>query len=258
MSPDCGIGSDFCGTSPGTCRTDGLSVGLVGTKPTSSLESRLLRSNVREFGVQAVVLFAAAGTFRYWQAWTVLALRIVPYVLANVYMIRHDRELLRRRLAVEEEGEKETVHRVFFALLIVVGVALLVVAGLDRRFGWSEVPLPVELGACAVSTAGLFLIYRVFRENTYCSSVVELREHQTVISTGPYRLVRHPMYTGGLLGAAALPLALGSYVAAVFVLPVVVLHVVRILAEETFLAARLPGYADYMKTTRKRLVPGVW
>jgi protein-S-isoprenylcysteine O-methyltransferase Ste14 len=225
---------------------------------TSSLESRLLRSNVREFVVQAVVLFAAAGTFRYWQAWTVLALRILPYALANSYMIRHDRELLRRRLAIEEEGEKETVHKVFFALIVLLGLALNLVAGLDRRFGWSEVPLPVVLGACALSTAGLFLIYRVLRENTYCASVIEICDHQTVVSTGPYRLVRHPMYSATLLGAGALPLALGSYVAAVSVLPLVALLVIRIRAEERFLSARLPGYADYMKTTQKRLVPGVW
>ena len=225
---------------------------------TASLESRLLRSNVREFGMRAVVLFAAAGTFRYWQAWTLLALHAVPVIFANVYMIRHDRELLRRRLAVEEEGETETVHKVFFALILLLGLALPLVAGLDRRFGWSHVPLPVVLGACAVSTAGIFLIYRVFRENTYCSSVIEIRENQTVVRTGPYRLVRHPMYASSLLGAGAMPLALGSYVAAAVVLPLVALLVVRILAEERFLSEQLPGYAAYMKATRKRLVPGLW
>jgi protein-S-isoprenylcysteine O-methyltransferase Ste14 len=225
---------------------------------TASLERRLLRSNVREFGAQAVILFAAAGTFRYWQAWAVLGLRLVPVVMANVYLIRHDRELLRRRLAIEEEGETETVHKAFFTLIVLLGFALLVVAGLDRRFGWSHVPLPVVLGACAVGTAGQFLIYRVFRENTYCSSVVELRESQTVVSTGPYRFVRHPMYAGVLLGAGAMPLALGSYVAAVSILPLVALLVVRIRAEERFLSGELPGYAAYMRATHKRLVPGVW
>jgi protein-S-isoprenylcysteine O-methyltransferase Ste14 len=225
---------------------------------TASLESRLWRSNAREFGVQAVVLFAAAGTFRYWQAWTVLALRIVPVVVTNLYMIRHDRELLRRRLAVEEEGETQTVHKVFFALIVLLGVAMMLVAGLDRRFGWSDVPLPVVLCGCATVTAGMFLIYRVFRENTYCASVIELREHHTVVSTGPYRLVRHPMYSAALLGAGAMPLALGSYVAAVSVLPLVALLVMRIRAEEKFLSAELPGYAAYMTATPKRLVPGVW
>jgi protein-S-isoprenylcysteine O-methyltransferase Ste14 len=225
---------------------------------TASLETRLWRSNVRQFGLQTIVLLAAAGTLRYWEAWTVLALQLVPVAVANVYLIRHDRELLRRRLAIEEEGEKETVHKVFFALLRLLALALFVVAGLDRRFGWSHVPLPVVLGACAALTAGQFLIYRVFRENTYCSSVVELREHQTVVSTGPYRLLRHPMYSAVLLGASAMPLALGSYVAAVSIVPLVALLVVRIRAEERFLSSALPGYAEYTKTTPNRLVPGVW
>jgi protein-S-isoprenylcysteine O-methyltransferase Ste14 len=224
----------------------------------ASLESRLWKSNAREFGLQAVVLFAAAGTLRYWQAWAVFAVRLVPVVLTNLYMIRKDRELLRRRLAIEEEGEKETVHKVFFALLLSTGVAMLAVAGLDHRFGWSDVPLPVVLLACATVCAGMFVISWVFRTNTYCSSVIELRAQQTVVTSGPYRLVRHPMYTGILLGVVAMPLALGSYRATIFTVPVCVLLVVRILAEESFLIAGLPGYAAYMSATRKRLVPGVW
>jgi protein-S-isoprenylcysteine O-methyltransferase Ste14 len=230
----------------------------MGGEMTVSLESRLLRSNVREFGLQLVVLLAAAGTFGYWQAWTVLGLRLVPYVMANRYLIHHDRELLRRRLAGEEEGETETVHKVVLALVKVLGFALVLTAGLDRRFGWSHVPLPVVLGACAVSTAGVFLIYRVFRENTYCSSIVELREYQTVIRTGPYRVVRHPMYTSSLIAVGAMPLALGSYVAAVSFVPLVAILVVRIRAEERSLARGLPGYAAYMQATRWRLVPGAW
>ncbi len=224
----------------------------------ASLESRLWRSNAKELGAQAVVLFAAAGTLRYWQAWTMLAVRFVPMVMANLYLIRKDRELLRRRLAIEEEGETEVVHKVFFALIRLLAVAMLAVAGLDRRYGWSDVPLPVALGGCLAVGAGVYVIFRVFRENTYCSSVIELREQQTVVATGPYRFVRHPMYTGVLLGVVAMPLALGSYLASAFVLPILAVFVVRILAEERFLSAGLPGYVAYMSQTRKRLVPGVW
>lgn len=120
----------------------------------ASLESRLWRSNAREFGAQAVAVFVAAGTLRYWQAWTMLAVRLVPVVITNLYLIRSDRELLRRRLVVEEEGETERVHKVFFALIVALGLAMLVVAGLDHRFGWSAVPLPVVLGACAALFSG--------------------------------------------------------------------------------------------------------
>jgi protein-S-isoprenylcysteine O-methyltransferase Ste14 len=173
-------------------------------------------------------------------------------------MLRHDRDLLRRRLAVEEVGETETVHKVFFALIVVIGIALMLVAGLDRRFGWSHVPLPVVLCACAAVTAGMFLVYRVFRENTYCASVVDIHDHQTVVSTGPYHLVRHPMYSASILAVGAMPLALASYVATVIVVPFVALLVMRIRAEERLLTAKLPGYAAYMRATPKRLVPGIW
>jgi protein-S-isoprenylcysteine O-methyltransferase Ste14 len=205
-----------------------------------------------------VVLFAAAGTFRYWQGWTMLALRIIPVLVTSQYMIRHDRELLRRRLAAIEEGETETFHKVFFALIVLLGLMVTLVAGLDRRFGWTDVPLPVVLCGCAAITGTGVLIDRVFRENTYCSSVIEIRQHQTVVSAGPYRLVRHPMYSAALLGAVGLPLALGSYVATVFVVPIGALLVMRIRAEEKFLTAELPGYAAYMRATPKRLVPGIW
>ena len=224
----------------------------------ASLESRLWRSNAREFGVQAVVLFAAAGTLRYGEAWTYLAARLVPVVVTNLYLIRRDRQLLRRRLKLEEEGETEGVHKAFFALVRLVGLAMFVVAGLDRRFGWSSVPLSVVVPATLAVSLGGFVIFRVFRENSHCSSVIELGAQQTVVTTGPYRLVRHPMYTGAVLGAAASPLALGSWYAALLVPPFCAIFVMRIIAEERFLSAGLPGYAAYLGVTRKRLFPGVW
>jgi protein-S-isoprenylcysteine O-methyltransferase Ste14 len=224
----------------------------------SSLESRLWRSNAREFGVQAVALFAAAGTFRYGQAWTYMAARLVPVVATNLYLIRRDRELLRRRLKIEEEGESEGVHKAFFAFLRLLGLAMFVVAGLDRRFQWSSVPLSVVVSATLAVTCGGFVIFRVFRENSHCSSVIEVGAQQQVVMTGPYRLVRHPMYTGALLAVVASPLALGSWYAALIVPPFCAILVMRILAEERFLSAGLPGYAAYIGITRKRLLPGVW
>lgn len=224
----------------------------------ASLGSRLWRSTARELGIQTLVLLSAAGTLAYWQAWTTMGLRLVPVVVTNLYLVRKDQALLERRLAIEEEGEKEGVHKLFFALIRLFGLAMFCVAGFDRRYGWSAVPLPVVLAGCLGVAAGGFVIFRVFRENTYCSSVVELREGQTVVATGPYRLVRHPMYSGALLGIAAMPLALGSYAAAMFVLPLCAVFVMRIQAEEKFLSVELPGYAAYMRATRRRLVPGVW
>lgn len=224
----------------------------------ASPERRLWRSLVRELGVQTVVLFGTAGTLRYWQAWAFLGVRLVPMVATNLYLIRTDRDLLRRRLTVLEEGETETVHKVFFALIQVLGLAMFVLAGLDHRHGWSAVPLPVVVTANMVVTAGALFIFRVFRENTFCSSVIEIDEQQTVVTTGPYRLVRHPMYTGALIGIIATPFSLGSLWAAILIVPLGVLFVVRILAEERYLSAGQPGYAMYMRETRTRLVPGIW
>jgi len=223
-----------------------------------SLESRLHGSTARLLAVSGVALFGSAGTLRYWQGWTYMAMQLVSLTATNLYLLRHDRELARRRLAVVEAGEAERLHRVFFALVRIMVLGMLVVCGLDRRFAWSAVPLPVVLGGCFGFAAGTLLIFLVFRANTHASSVIVVETAQTVVATGPYRAVRHPMYSGALLGALATPLALGSYVGEAFFLPMVVLFVVRLLAEERFLAGALRGYGEYMGRTRKRLVPGVW
>lgn len=223
-----------------------------------SLESRSAQSMVVVMGVQAVALFVASGTLHYWQAWLYLGLQLASMTAINRYLLHHDRPLLRRRLAAEEKGESERVQRMFFALLRPLGVALLVVAGLDRRFGWSSVP-PVVVAAAAVTlAAGTLIIFFTFRENSHASSVIEVDNGQPVVTTGPYRFVRHPMYSGALLGIVATPLTLGSFWAELLVPPAFALFVVRLLAEERYLAERLPGYVEYLKKTRARLVPGVW
>jgi len=110
----------------------------------------------------------------------------------------------------------------------------------------------------ALTAASFLLVLFVFRENSFCSSVVEVDPAQRVISTGPYRVVRHPMYSGAALGALAAPIALGSYWAMLFFAPIVLLLIVRLNAEEEFLGQRLAGYLGYMGKTRYRLVPGAW
>jgi protein-S-isoprenylcysteine O-methyltransferase Ste14 len=140
----------------------------------------------------------------------------------------------------------------------VFGAAMLVVAGLDRRFSWSAVPTSIVLVACIVFVAGSVLVFVVFRANTYGSSIIEVQKGQTVVATGPYRTLRHPMYAGMILMGVATPLVLGSLWAALLVPPGWVLLVVRILAEERLLQDRLPGYREYLSATRHRLIPGVW
>jgi protein-S-isoprenylcysteine O-methyltransferase Ste14 len=223
-----------------------------------SLRTRITLNTAKFLLALAVVLFASAGTLRYWEAWVYLGLQLASMAAINVYLLKRDPALLERRLALDEHGEKEKVQRVVMGLFRLFGLAMLIVAGVDHRLGWSAVPPVLVAAAAAVFAAGVLLVFMVFRENTYTSSVIEVNAGQTVVSTGPYRLVRHPMYAGMLIMGLATPLLLGSYWAALFLLPGWVLLGIRILAEERFLSERLSGYKEYMTATRHRLIPGVW
>jgi protein-S-isoprenylcysteine O-methyltransferase Ste14 len=191
--------------------------------------------------VLAVVLFGSAGTLRFWQAWLYIGLQIVTMTATNAYLARRDPALLERRLAIAK-GEKERAQRIVMALVRGLGVAMLVLAGLDRRFGWSAVPPAVVTAAAVVFVLGVLVVVLVYRENTFTSAVIEVDEGQRVVSTGPYRLVRHPMYAGTLLMGVATPLLLGSYWAELQLPVSFAVLVVRLVAEERFLAERLAGY----------------
>jgi len=209
-------------------------------------------------GVLGALLFVSAGTPRFWEGWLFLGFNLAWLQVAGAYFLRKDPALVERRLKQDEGGEKEVVQKRVMAVLRVLGVATLVLAGLDHRFGWSAVPAGVVAAACVLFVAGAAVIFSVFLENTYTSSIIEVDAAQTVVATGPYRVLRHPMYSGTLLMGLAMPLMLGSYWALLLLPPGWVLLVVRILAEERFLSHELRGYAEYMRRTPKRLIPGVW
>jgi protein-S-isoprenylcysteine O-methyltransferase Ste14 len=217
----------------------------------------LLETTLLQLGL-AALLFGAAGTLAFWQAWAYLGVYVVTMGVTNVYLIRVDPALLVRRLKRGDGGETEGVQKVFQALVGPLFLGMLAVAALDHRFGWSAVPTAVMVVGQALAAASYVLVFFVFRENTFASSVVEVDTGQTVVATGPYRVVRHPMYTGAVLGALATPVALGSTWAEVFFVPIVGVLVMRILAEERFLGERLGGYIEYTGKTRYRLVPGAW
>jgi protein-S-isoprenylcysteine O-methyltransferase Ste14 len=223
-----------------------------------SLRARVALITTKFLAALAVVLFVSAGTLRFWQAWVYLGLQLAGMAATNLYLLKKDPALLERRLTLDQHGEKEKVQKLVMALFRLFGLATLVVAGLDRRFGWSAVPPAVVAAACAVFAAGTLVVFAVFHENSYTSSIIEVDAGQTVVATGPYRVVRHPMYAGTLLMGLATPLVLGSYWAELLLLPGCVLLSVRLLAEERFLSERLQGYREYLSTTRSRLIPGVW
>ena len=208
--------------------------------------------------VMGLLLFLPAGTVHYWQAWVYLSIFSGASVLTTLYLMREDPALLERRMSGGPTAEKRPVQK-FIMLCTSIGfIALLVVPAFDHRFGWSAVPPGGVLAGELLVAIGFYLIYRVYRENTLTSATIEVTENQTVVSTGPYAIVRHPMYASASLYLLGTPLALDSWWGFVPIAAMLPFLIWRLLDEERFLARNLPGYAEYQRQVRHRLVPFVW
>jgi protein-S-isoprenylcysteine O-methyltransferase Ste14 len=204
------------------------------------------------------LIFAAAGTFRYWQAWSYIVVYFVCSLLVTLYAIKNDPALLARRMSGGPTAEKRMPQRIIMTITSVGFVAMMIVPGLDHRYRWSSVPAAVSIAGDVLTASWFYLVYLIFKENPFASATVEVADDQRVISTGPYAIVRHPMYAVTLLLFVGTPLALGSYwglLAFAATLPAVLW---RLLDEERFLAKDLPGYEEYCAKVRWRLVPGVF
>jgi protein-S-isoprenylcysteine O-methyltransferase Ste14 len=226
--------------------------------PTERTTARALLGLVNLALVLGLTVFLPAGTVRFPEAWAFLALFAGASLAITLYLVRHDPALLARRTQAGPVAEKERSQKVIQAFASLAFLATLVVPSLDHRFGWTHPPAAVALGGDLLVALGFWVVFRVFRENTFTSGVIEVAAEQRVIDTGPYALVRHPMYVGGLVLVAGIPLALGSLVGLVTLVPFTAAIVWRLLDEERFLGAHLAGYEEYCKRTRHRLVPGVW
>ena len=201
------------------------------------------------------LLVLSAGTFKYWEAWTYLAILLIPMLLTAGFLLARDPELLERRMRT---GEKDPAQIRIVALAGVCFLAILLIPGLDRRFAWSTVPLSVVVAADLIVVLAYVLFIRVLRENRSLSRIVEVEAGQRVVSTGPYAVVRHPMYAAVTLIALATPVALGSWWALIPAGCLVAVLTARIRNEERVLVNELPGYRSYMLKTRYRLIPAVW
>jgi protein-S-isoprenylcysteine O-methyltransferase Ste14 len=206
----------------------------------------------------AVALFAPAWTFRFWQAWIYLFLFASSSMAITIYLWKRDRALLSRRVSAGPIAEKTRTQQIIQLFASLGFLAILVVPSLDRRFSWSQVPLWLVLAGDLLVVLGFYIVFKVFSVNTFTAATVEIAEKQTVVSTGPYAFVRHPMYSGALIMLLGTPLALASWWGLVpFVLMVTVI-VVRLLDEEKLLLDKLPGYAEYVPKVKYRLIPSVW
>jgi protein-S-isoprenylcysteine O-methyltransferase Ste14 len=211
--------------------------------------------------VENGLVSGAAGPTAYWQV-EVFAVVWVAFCLPILFHLLTHPILLRRRARIVSVAEPEPRQRIIAALLVLCVLALfavsLVSGGLDYKLGRASVPVPIVLLGDLLVAGGLILVWLVFRVNTYAAATVTVEPEQPVISTGPYALVRHPMYSGGLLLFLSVPLALGSWLGLVLFPPILVLIIWRLKNEERYLSTHLPGYRDYCARVTHRLIPYIW
>jgi protein-S-isoprenylcysteine O-methyltransferase Ste14 len=172
--------------------------------------------------------------------------------------MKNDPVLLKRRLSAGPTAEKEKSQKIIMLLASIGFIAALVVPGLDHRFLWSSVPFYTVIAGDALAALCFLITFLVYKENTFTSATIEIAEYQKVISTGPYAIVRHPMYAGGTLLFIGTPLALGSYWGLLGFVAVLPAFIWRLLDEERFLSKNLPGYTEYCTKVRWRLIPGLF
>ena len=219
---------------------------------------RALRSSLFGIVALAALLFIPAGTLDYWQGWLFMAVFVFTSGAITVHLAVRNPKLLERRMNVGPRAEKEPAQKIIMVFAMLGFIAIPVFSVLDHRLGWSSVPASVSVPGDALIALAFLFIFFVFRENSYGASTIQIAEGQTVVSTGPYALVRHPMYAGALIMLIGTPLALGSWWGLFAVLLILPVLIWRLLDEERFLRRNLPGYAEYQTKVKYRLLPFIW
>ena len=210
------------------------------------------------FLVMASLLFLPARTFAYWQAWVFLAVYFSASIAISLYLITSDPALLARRMSGGPFAEKEPAQRVIMSITSLAFVGLLVLPAIGHRLRWSELSPGAALAGDVLVLLGWLGIFFVFKENSFSSATIELASDQRVISTGPYAWMRHPMYAAALVMLLGIPIALGSSWGVLIVVAMLPVLIWRLLDEERFLVRNLPGYAEYQRRVRYRLLPLIW
>jgi protein-S-isoprenylcysteine O-methyltransferase Ste14 len=205
-----------------------------------------------------LLLFLPAGTFRYWHAWVFLAVFAFYTWIPSIYLVRKNPAALERRMHAGPLAETRTLQQIVRTVVFICFPAMLVVSALDHRFGWSPVPTTVTVVGDILVAVGLGVAMLVVAQNGYAAANITVESGQTLVSTGLYGLVRHPMYSGSVIMMVGVPLALDSYWGLVFVIPALVALALRIRDEEELLQQQLGGYREYEQRVHYRLVPFVW
>jgi len=227
----------------------------------SSVTKRFLLRTLLYLVFLGVILFGAAGTFAWPEAWIYLALSGAVSFGGGLWLARHDPGLLAERLGSLIQRDQKGWDKLFMSVMLALWVGWLVLIALDaKRYHWSDVPLALQIAGFALICVGSYLVGLTFRENSYAAPVVKIQKERghRVVTTGPYAYVRHPMYAGALFFVVGAPLLLGSWWGLAGAAGLVLLIGMRAVLEECTLKAELDGYADYAARVRYRLVPHLW
>lgn len=208
--------------------------------------------------VLGAALFVSAGDLNFWQAWIYLAVFAICTILITAYLILYDKELLAGRVQAGPIAETQRSQQILQSLASLFFIGLFIVPGLDFRFHWSAVPPILSWMADALVALGFVIVFLVFRENSFTRATIQVSTEQKVVTTGPYSVVRHPMYAGALFLLVFTPIALGSWVAVLFAILLILVIAARLLDEERYLTANLSGYAKYRQQVQYRLIPFIW
>ncbi len=224
----------------------------------NNLTRKTISGFIKLIIIFGLCLFTPVWSFHYWQAWIYLFFFAASSALITVYLWKKDRKLLERRVNAGPGAEKEKSQKIIQLFASIAFIAAILLPSLDHRFSWSKVPLAVVIAGDVLVALGFLLIFIVFRTNPFTAATIEVTADQKVISTGPYAVVRHPMYSGALVMLFGTPLALGSWWGLFMLVPMTVIIVWRLLEEEKFLLKHLQGYTEYCQKVRYRLMPFVW
>ena len=206
----------------------------------------------------AALIFWPAGTFAYWQGWLFLGIFAATTIGFTVYLAIYDKPLLERRMKAGPQYEREWSQKIIVSLVFIAFFASIVLPAFDYRYHWSPIAPWVSILGNVLIVLSFVFIFRVVRVNSFAASNIRVEQAQKVIDTGPYAHVRHPMYAGAIWLFIGIPLALGSWWSLGLVVPVIPVLLWRLLDEERVLQRDLPGYAEYMRRVRFRLIPFVW
>ena len=224
----------------------------------STLNQRAWVRSALSLVVFMAMLFIPAGTLQFWPGWLYGFIFAASTTAISVYFLKHDPKLVERRMKVGPAAEQRPAQKIIMAITLAGFILLIVLPGLDYRWHWSYMPPWLVLAANVVLALSFAIFFIVLKQNSYAASTIRVEADQPVVSTGLYAIVRHPLYSGALLLMLVTPLALGSYWTLLVAFALIPVLMWRLLDEERFLKQNLPGYADYCRATRFRLIPLIW